>query len=180
MAEKNKNLSVRRITFDWWRDHCQSDAQAGYGNARKFRAACRRLRSPLQAYTLGETVALHRALAKAGYGEEEHPTIRVGMISALLGQFGNLNEAPVAAKMGGNPPAVTPLRFQTLIRSDRAALMAPLRRALTQIKFECDPTSLASDVYYWGDDVKARWCLQYYGDTQPLQTATTTPEETSA
>jgi|GEM_PF-756790 len=178
--------SVAAIASQWWRQFCDPEGPVGHGSARAFRAACRRLRTPAEAYTLEQTAALHRILAAEGYGQSDRPYDRVGLIAGLLGQVerfeADSHEKSLAAvRMGrGDPPTVSPMRFQKLIRSDVRDLMTPLRRALSQIEFKCSPGRLASDLFYWGDDVKARWCLQYYGDTQLPQISTTAPEETPA
>ncbi len=188
MAETAKPSAeeVEKIASNWLWRFCSAEGPSGHGGARAFRAACRRLRTPMEAYTLEQTIELHQALAAQGYADSEFPQERVGLIAGLLGQVDAIapdsrDKGLAAVRMGqGDRPTVSPMRFQKLVRSDRDELMNPLRRALAQIDFRCNAGRLASDLFYWGDDVKARWCLQYYGDAQPPQTSTTAPEETPA
>ncbi|MCI4643527.1 MAG: type I-E CRISPR-associated protein Cse2/CasB [Hyphomonadaceae bacterium] len=185
MGEATK-INVAKIASDWWKQCCSLKNPAGHGGARQFRAACRRLRSPMEAYRLEQTILLHRELAKAAYLRGDEPDSRVGLIAGLLGQVECIEaDGPeksfAAFLMGkGDPPKVSPMRFQKLVRANVGELMTPLRRTLAQIEFRCDPGRLASDLFFWGDDVKARWCLQYYGDTQPPHLSNTASEETPA
>jgi CRISPR system Cascade subunit CasB len=66
----------------------------------------------------------------------------------------------------GDPPALSPLRFNTLIRATTpAALWRPLTRALAVIKGAASPGELAADLFYWNEQTRTRWCFDYYGET---------------
>ena len=190
MDENTTPVSVKKIAADWWFHSCSPGGPASHGGARAFRAACRRLRSSAEAYTLQETVAFHHAMQEAGFlkRDSDRHAERIGLIAALLGQIEHLRQeknrpstyAAVRMGKGNDRPPVSPLRFQRLIRSHAEELLTPLRRALGQIDSACDAGQLAGDLFYWGDDVKARWCLQYYGDTQSPTTHNTATEEIPA
>lgn len=78
----------------------------------------------------------------------------------------------LARRLGGTDPAMSPLRFQRLLRSDSADLPAALRRALAMVDRRCNVVALAHDLLAWdhpdrGDLVRRNWAFDYFATPRP-------------
>ena len=91
-----------------------------------------------------------------------------------------LAEAFGQGRSKDTPPALSALRFQALLRAtDQVDLITPLRRAMAIVRHvPVNVHALADDLYFWNENVRRRWCFQYFGASNA--TPEHTPKETDA
>lgn len=87
----------------------------------------------------------------------------------------------LAQRLGGDPPALSTLRFQRLMRVESDDLGTALRRAVVMADRKCNVAALGQDVLHWSDKTRSRWCFHYYGAAAPdaLNSADEANEEIS-
>jgi CRISPR system Cascade subunit CasB len=150
---------VGGICHDWWRSYLNKDI----GSGRTARAKLRRASTPAEVLATAEVHDLYAAL-----GRNIAPD-RLSLIAIALAQLeadGETAARRFGQKGGGDSRVLSELRFQNLIRTtDPTALIIPLRRALAIIDKKANIRQLASDLYYWSENVRTRWCFDYYGAT---------------
>ncbi len=142
---------IGNAAYGWWKYSLGDD-----GAGRMARARLRRCDTPADALAIDATHALHVALG----GKLQNRADTLALIAVALANIRVTSPQSAAARMG---ETLSALRFQTLIRSDAAALMRPLRRGLVQIDRTANVGRLASDLYYWSDKTRNDWCFAYYG-----------------
>lgn len=129
------------------------------------RAALRRCRSPLE---VALEPAFHDLLKRLG---SRLPEVERDRIAAAAGVLANVDAntparslAELMARPRGGKPAVSDLRFRRLLRLETGEeLMRELGRVLQLLDGEAPVANLANDVFRWGDSVRKRWALDYYG-----------------
>ena len=94
---------------------------------------------------------------------------RLALIALSLAQIKTETRQTVARRMGqGGPPALSGIRFNALIRArEPQTLITPLRRALRVTGHVGNVALLSTDLYWWSDTTRARWCFDYYGAEAP-------------
>jgi CRISPR system Cascade subunit CasB len=146
---------IAKAAFGWWRG-----TLGNTGKGRAARAALRRCDSPVEVLLIPATHDLHAALG----GQLQARGDTLALIAVALANLRETVPAPAAERFA---KALSPIRFQSLLRAeDRAALIRPLRRALAQIDHEANVGRLAEDLFFWGEGVRSRWCFEYYGASQ--------------
>lgn len=169
MSDANDKTDIGAAAAHWWRT-----ALADTGPGRMARARLRRCNTPVEALAVEATHNLHAALG----GGMKRQGDRLALIAIALANIRESHAKPAAERMGDivaeqKRPKVSPVRFQTLVRTGKPAeLIRPLRRALAQIDQEANVAALARDLFYWGEATRNRWCFAYYG------AASTAPETT--
>jgi len=112
---------------------------------------------------------LRNALSRTSKNDFDNK--QTASIAALAGILAKTREWPNAtqpmgrafAQPGGEARGLSALRFRRLLTAKKIAdLFIPLSRALKLIKFKFPPTTLAKDLWYWGETTKKRWALDYY------------------
>ena len=152
MSDANDKTDIGAAAAHWWRT-----ALADTGPGRMARARLRRCNTPVEALAVEATHNLHAALG----GGMKMQGDRLALIAIALANIRESHAKPAAERMG---EMVAPLRFQTLIRTEKPAdLIRPLRRALIQIDQAANAAALALDLFYWGEATRNRWCFAYYG-----------------
>lgn len=174
MSELHTLYSVCKA---WWATCIVAET----GSARRARAELRRSASVTDVLGLSVTHELHRRLVDAGYDlrKRRDGPDRLAVMAVALAHLTQDRDAPVAQRFGtGDRKALSELRFNTLIRAKAPRqLMRPLARALGIVEGSANVGRLASDLYWWSDTIRNRWCFEYHGaaDARP-----TTTEETPA
>lgn len=148
-------IDVGKAAHGWWVRSLGDD-----GAGRMARAKLRRCDSPAEALAIDATHALHWALGAKLQSRAE----TLALIAVALANIRESHPHSAAARMG---ESLSPLRFQTLIRSDTAALIRPLRRALVQIDSTANVGRMARDLFYWSDKTRNDWCFAYFGAVAP-------------
>ncbi len=147
---------VNNVTYEWWKT-----ALSDSGPGKAARAKLRRATTPAEILSIAQVHDLYAAL-----GRNISPD-RLALIAATLARVRESDPKPLARLFGqknGETPALSEMRFQTLIRTtDPVALLTPLRRALAVVGNRANISRLACDLYYWGEKIRVKWCFDYYG-----------------
>ncbi|MCY4440145.1 MAG: type I-E CRISPR-associated protein Cse2/CasB [Deltaproteobacteria bacterium] len=138
------------------------------GTARAARARLRRCDSPVDALAVAETHDLNELLKQSGRNPRPD---QLALVAATFARLKGIDGDRIATLFGKQaskdaPRALSMLRFQSLIRIEsRRDLIAPLRRAIAVLGSQpsCDGRALAEDLYFWNEQVRNKWCLQYFG-----------------
>ncbi|TRD15379.1 type I-E CRISPR-associated protein Cse2/CasB [Palleronia caenipelagi] len=168
---------VGQACWRWWRKLTDVNS----GRMRADLARLRRAEGSVAALGVAAVHDLHHGLRGAGHDLRREPD-RLALIALALAQVRTSTRLPAARAMGqGDPPALSEIRFTTLIRAhEPEALITPLRRALRGFGQGADVARLATDLRWWSEATRARWCFEYYGAGAAAPEPDTTPEETEA
>ncbi len=166
-------MSDREVIGKWWR------ARIGLRESSAARALAARLNRGEGVDVLAEAAVfdLGRSLGLLAQPARLVPLVQV--MAAVREDRGG----PLPRRLGqGEQPALSPLRFQRLLRSEGEELARLIRRALPTVKYECDAGALGADVLHWNDDTRARWAFAYFGAPAPARLTPAAPsdEETEA
>lgn len=113
---------------------------------------------------------------------------RLLRIVRVLAEFRGDDRMPLARRLGGPDLAISPARFQRLMRSDSKALTAALVRAAHMLgpaeTRSCNIARLGQDLLLWdhprwGDRIRARWSFEYFDGSVP-ETLQPQPEQEPA
>lgn len=89
--------------------------------------------------------------------------------------------ATLAKRLGGEPPKLSTLRFQRLMRAEGEDLTTALRRALPLADYDCNVAVLGNDLMHWGDAARTCWSFHYFGAPTPhTETNSSVTEESSS
>jgi CRISPR system Cascade subunit CasB len=152
----------------WWSVNL-ADRQSG--RARALSARLRRARG-VDALTEREVHDLARTLGITDGA-------KLALLVSLLAQVKDHVPQSLARRLGGDPPTLSTLRFQRLMRAEGDELPEALRRAITMAEGRCNVASLGLDILHWDEGVRARWCFHYFGAEAPSQTNGEPAEEIS-
>jgi len=110
---------------------------------------------------------LRKRLSENGF--MPHSEDQLGAVAGMLAHIDeDAPEQPkLAAQMAGGSQdeeaRVSGLRFRRLLqKEDRGNLYRPLMRVLRLLDRRANISSLAKDVYYWGQSVRKNWARDYY------------------
>jgi CRISPR system Cascade subunit CasB len=107
--------------------------------------------------------ALRKRLIAAGLSEADARNPRLAAIAALSAHVKAMTHESLPEAFSADEKArVSPLRFRQILESaDDDELFARLRRVLPLLDGRANISSLAADVWYWGDSVRKRWVYSY-------------------
>ena len=180
------------VCSSWWHRTFGNDD----GVARMTRARLRRCGTPLEALTVDAVHDLNAQLKEAGYRPkaDQLALVSIALVHVAIHVTEDVKAKPklMLAEVFGKDraqgkskdalPTLSALRFQILMRTtDRAALITPLRRAMAIVRHvpvNVHVHALATDLYYWSEEVRRKWCFQYFGASNA--TPEHIPEETDA
>ncbi|WP_028714770.1 type I-E CRISPR-associated protein Cse2/CasB [Paracoccus sp. J55] len=164
MSDATKNPG--QVAFGWWKQHLRPDEDTG--PARALRARLRRADHVTDILAEGAVSALYDRLDR-----RPDPLTLAALAQVLAHVKRHDGQLSVAEAFGGgDPKALSALRFQRLIRSDdRQELATGLRRALPLVGGACNVAALAEDILFWGEKPRIRWCFDYYGAAPPRSVA---------
>ncbi|MFY0311593.1 type I-E CRISPR-associated protein Cse2/CasB [Leisingera sp. D0M16] len=90
--------------------------------------------------------------------------LRVARLARVLAHVPHYTADCLPRRLGqGDPPALSPMRFERLIQSDGADLETAIRRALPLAQHAANPAHLGEALINWNDTTRIRWCFDYYG-----------------
>ncbi|EDZ45143.1 CRISPR-associated protein, Cse2 family [Rhodobacterales bacterium Y4I] len=93
---------------------------------------------------------------------------RVARLARVLAHVRAYTSDSLPRRLGrGDPPALSPMRFERLIQSGGADLEAAIRRALPMVQHSANPAHLGEALLNWSDATRMRWCFDYYGGEAP-------------
>lgn len=168
-----KQTETGKIVLGWWRQSLRPETETGA--VRGFRARLRRAHGLLEVVSEPQFIALHDDLATAWKTRPD--PVALAALAHLLASVKKHESQSIARAFGmGDPSALSPLRFQHLIRTDALPeLGEDLRRALPMIGHACNVAALAVDFLNWNEQTRARWCFDYFGQASP-ETPADAPE----
>lgn len=146
----------------WWHEHIGERLEGRpSGKALGFSARLRRA-GPVEALAERPVFDLSRTL-------NLKDSVRLHRIVSVLAHLrGDVSET-LAHRLGaGDPPPLSELRFQRLLRADDNAFATSLIRALPMAGRACNVGVLGADLFYWSDTVRTRWIFDYYGAAVPV------------
>lgn len=145
-----------KVLLSWW-SHSIADRQSG--RARALTARLRRA-SLIEALSEPEVLDLAHRL-------DLRDAVRLARLVTLLAEVREHVPQTLARRLGGAEPALSPLRFQRLMRATADELPDALRRAIVMADRRCNVAALGEDVLFWTESTRARWCFHYYGAQTP-------------
>lgn len=148
--------------LSWWRRALRpaEDTSA----ARGLRARLRRADGALA--VLAEPAVHELVAARPRLRKRPEALATLVQVLALVEAHDRRSLARVLG--AGDPAAMSPLRFQALIRCEGADLGRALRRALPMAGHCCDVARLGQDILNWddpdrGEALRAGWYFDYFG-----------------
>lgn len=149
----------------WWRRALRPEEDTG--RARALRARLRRAEGALAVLAEREV----HDLVPIFPWLRHHPETLVRLAQGLALVKAHRPE-PLARLLGqGEPPCLSPLRFEKLVRCEASQLTRSLRRVLPMAGDHCNVARLGRDLLDWdhperGEDLKKRWYFDYFGASQ--------------
>ncbi|MCY4302264.1 MAG: type I-E CRISPR-associated protein Cse2/CasB [Aestuariivita sp.] len=172
-----ESIAVEKVCHDWW----LSEVSADTGHCRKTRAELRRADTPLEALGVSAVHDLNRELTSAGWHKRKNWPDRLSLIAIALAHLKEDQTEALASRFGfGDPPKLSRIRFNTLIRTESPrGLMRPLVRAISIVDNSANVRRLARDLYWWADQDRITWCFEYYGSADSKPNTTNDDKETN-
>lgn len=162
MTEDNTTQRPGQVILGWW------SAELGDRKLGSQKALSARLRRGDDVTVLCQP-SVH-ALAR-GLGLTDGP--RVARLARILAHLREHGKQSLPRQLGqGDTNALSPLRFERLIRSEGDELETALRRAFPMVGHRTNVAHLGEAVLFWSDAVRTRWCFDYYGGQAPLSDTT--------
>ena len=168
-SSRNKYVladAVKAEFLSWWHGLTSETAS---GTARADRAVLKRADTLTAVASTSAYQRVYRRLVAANAGEPWQ-AFEQDRIAALIGLAAHvkahvpmsLPQAMSHRAEGSDRNPVSDLRFARLLDApDIESLFTGLRRSLPLIDHKVNPTTLADDVFGWGDVVKKRWAYAY-------------------
>ena len=159
MTDEN---TIGDVVVEWYNSALGRDD----GGARAARARLRRCNSPVEALAISETHELGERLRANGASPDQ-----LALLATTFARLKGTHGDRLAALFGKQESRdarrpLSELRFQSLIRvRSHGELIVPLRRSLGVLGSDpaCYGRALAEDLYFWNEQVRNRWCFQYFG-----------------
>lgn len=158
MSAAEDDKTPAQIILGWW-SHALADRQSG--RARALAARLRRA-SPVEALAEAEVHDLARRLNLRD-GD------RLARLVTLLAEVRTHVPQTLMRRLGGPEPALSPLRFQRLMRATDAELPDALRRAIGLAERSCNVAALGEDLLFWSEKTRGRWSFQYFWVETPAR-----------
>ncbi|MGH7207216.1 MAG: type I-E CRISPR-associated protein Cse2/CasB [Nitrospiraceae bacterium] len=152
----SQHQKAREILLDWWQHLDQ---------ARGDRAELRRAAAPTEVAFCPAFHHLLHALKPLAHLPPESLAAVAGVLVHVREHDGRSPFAVQMAtpKFGSNRPSVSGHRFRRLLKiADRSELYQPLIRTVHLLGGLANITSLADDIYFWGEPVRKNWAYAYY------------------
>ena len=156
------NPEAQKVLLDWWK---------GLDQARGDRAELRRAATPME---VAFCPAFHRLLQSLRRFSSPAPAslaVAVGVLAHIKendpgGVFAVQMARP---KTGSDRARVSGRRFRRLLKvSEREELYQPIIRTIRLLGGQANISSLADDIYFWGENVRKNWAYAYY-ETAPSE-----------
>lgn len=163
---EGRRSAVQSITKDWWCWLITADGPPS-GGQRAALAKLRRARTPLEVIQVPDALRLVARLP-------HHPD-RTAILAGVLATVRETDARTVAKALGRkslddrDSARLSEPRFRRLMQTPASELMDPMRRLVRLLKGRANVADLGLSILYWGDDVKRRWILDYYGVSGAIQ-----------
>ena len=147
------------IALQWWRRHLwveeRDPAQRSYA-----KGVAARIRRASSSYAVLCEPDVHSLASALGIGPERAD--KLVQIVRLLAEVRQHIPVPLARTLGGSEPVLSQTRFEKLLRAENEELTNQMRRAIAMADRKCNVASLASDLLFWNDQTRNRWCFDYF------------------
>ena len=154
-------MSYSKSILKWWQQYLEPKQYDGASRA--FRAQLRRSVSPVEVLADARVVELAQDLKLV------YDLPRLITLVRVLAAAKDHNSTVLARKLGANTSDVrvmSELRFRRLLRAEQGLeLETALLRALRIADGTCNLERLGTDIVWWTDDIRNRWCFEYYGES---------------
>lgn len=158
----SENIDRGAIILRWWSEHI-ADRASG-----RARALAARLRRAEGVEVLAEP-EVHMLAAVLHL--QQRDAARLVLLAQALAEVRENSAQSLAQRLGGREKddrAMSPLRFQRLLRSREDEFATQVRRALAMVERKCNVAVLGRDLLNWdhpewGDNVRVRWSFDYFG-----------------
>ena len=148
--------SAARTILGWW-SQALADRQSG-----RARALAARLRRATPVAALAEP-EVHDLAHRIGLRD----AARLARLVTLLAEVRTHVPQTLMHRIGGPEPALSPLRFQRLMRASDEELPDALRRAIVAADRTCNVAPLGEDLLFWSEKTRGRWSFQYFWADTP-------------
>ncbi len=150
-----------KTILEWWRENI---ANRESGRARALAARLRRA-GGIEALAEPE---VHVLAQRLGLQRGERDAAQIVRLVQVLAEVRENDDQRLAQRLGGHEPAMSPSRFQRLLRSRGEEFTIALRRALPMVDRRCNVAQLGRDLMTWdserwGDKTRTDWCFDYFG-----------------
>lgn len=96
---------------------------------------------------------------------------KIARLARILAHVREHVGAHLPRRLGaGDPPAMSPQRFERLMHSADDDLETAIRRALPMVKYQANVAHLGEALLNWTDKTRTHWCFDYYGAEVPEET----------
>lgn len=168
-----------RAAREWWAGLQRSFAD-GRRNPSGDAGALARLRRAARVYEAAVEPATFRLLEAIGGGEKmlERAALCAAVLAHVREDEHGLHPA---AAVGGDPPAMSALRFNRLIRTDRDApddMLVQFRRLVALAGRKVDVAMLAAGLLDWSPATRLRWIYAWHGAGRAAPAETDTSSRT--
>jgi CRISPR system Cascade subunit CasB len=149
----------------WWQSLQPSELHQG---DRASLARLRRTTFPAEAMAEEATLKL---FGRLGLASQDHTKLpRIAVIAMVLAHVRKESAQAVMRRVGrrsmddAESATMSPLRLRRLLACrDDEDLAREMRRLVALAGGEVDAGDLAASLYFWGDNVRARWAFDYFG-----------------
>lgn len=170
--KKEPGAVVRR----WWERALGGKSEFDNGAAKKARAQLRRASSPSEVLAVEAVHELRVWLAEARLGRDlQKDPLRLALIAVTVAAIKENSPMTLPRRFGERTGSekdsryvLSPLRFQRILHAgDDWELAIRLRRALPLVRHTANVDALGADLFFWGDNIRNRWCFDYFGTPPP-------------
>lgn len=159
--KSSRDIPPSQHILRWWQNHLGDRSHAS------AKALSARLRRATALDALAEP-AVHELACALEFKPTPHHTAALIRLALVLCWVRENQQTPLATKLGqGDPPLLSHLRFQRLIRTEGDEVVALLRRALRLAQYSCNVAKLGADLLYWNEQTRIRWSFDYFGAEAP-------------
>lgn len=156
-AMQNKNESIEKICYNWWAQLTSKNL----GQMRADHARLRRADSVSAALIVDAVHSLNAKLSEEDCDLRQRPD-RLALIALSLAHIKESGSETLAKRMG-KTQSFSETRFTTIIRTtDPVELISLVRRALSVIGNAANVNRLSTDLFWWNDATRNRWCFDFY------------------
>lgn len=142
-----------QIILGWWSVNI-ADRQSGRARAL---AARLRVASAVEVLCEPEVMDLARKL-----GGAPGDAARLARLVRLLAEVRSHVPQTLMARLGGQEPTLSKLRFQRLMRARDEELDSALRQAIRLADESCNVAALGESLFFWGENIRTKWCFEYF------------------
>ena len=151
------NEANLQIIIKWW-----SDLQNDFGS----RATLKRCKNATSVIFEQSYHDLYRRIAKT----DSVNTEEANRLAIICGIISHVTENDVSRKIAdqmsssNNKRVLSDLRFRRLLEYERNELYIPMIRIVHMLNKKINLNDLIYDIFYWGDEIRKRWCFDYYSN----------------